>query len=212
MMMMDECVGHMTERVVIPETKEISVVPRRLTEQSPEDYLPYAPRSNLVPEMCRAGDGYRIHTTGLTHDERGYPDMTEKAQDRLVRRLLKKIEANADDIFRLEESWVDDADLIVISYGITSRVAGDAVERARKKELRVGSLRLQTIWPFPEKRIKELASRVSAFVVPEINMGQMVREVERSAAGQARVVSLPLAGGGVHRPEDIVDSLLEARS
>jgi 2-oxoglutarate/2-oxoacid ferredoxin oxidoreductase subunit alpha len=210
MFMMDEVVGHMTEKVIIPDAGQIEVAPRRLTRKSPEEYLPYETNGDRVPEMAHAGDGYKFHVTGLTHDERGYPNMTVPVQDKLVKRLKEKIDIAAESIQLNEEENLDDADIVVISYGITSRVAQRAIEMARAKGLRVGKLRLITVWPFPEKRIRELAKRVKAFVVPELNLGQMVREVERAADGKARTLLVPHAGGGVHRPEDILKTIVEA--
>ncbi len=210
MFMMDEVVGHMTEKVVIPAADQIEVVPRRLTRKPPEEYLPYETNGDRVPEMAHAGDGYKFHVTGLTHDERGYPNMTVPAQDRLVKRLKEKVELAAESIQLNEEENLDDADIVVVSYGITSRVAQRAIEMARARGLRVGKLRMITVWPFPEKRIRQLAERVKAFVVPELNLGQMVREVERAAEGKARTFLVPHAGGGVHRPEDILKVIVEA--
>jgi len=162
--------------------------------------------------MVAAGEGYHIHTTGLTHDERGYPDMTVGTQDVLVNRLIDKINKNADKIIRLEEDHIDDAEVVLISYGITSRVARAAYSKARSEGRKVGWLRLITVWPFPEKKIRELAKKVRGFVVPEINMGQIVLEVERCAAGNARSLLVPHAGGSVHDPESIYEALLEVMS
>jgi 2-oxoglutarate ferredoxin oxidoreductase subunit alpha len=210
MFMMDECVGHMTEKVVIPEADEIDVVPRRLSKQKPGEYWPYQLNGSPVPEMVRAGDGYRFHTTGLTHDERGYPDMSAECQEWNVRHLVDKIRLNADKIVRFEEEQVEDAEVVVMAYGITARVTRMAIDLARKKGIKVGFLRLVVVWPFPEKRIAELAGKVKAFVVPEINYGQMSLEVERCAAGQCGVVQVPHGGGGVHDPNDICEAILGA--
>ncbi|MEK7405109.1 MAG: 2-oxoacid:acceptor oxidoreductase subunit alpha [Acidobacteriota bacterium] len=210
MLMMDECVGHMTEKVVIPPAGEIDIYPRRHTTKPPAEYKPYASDGDLVPEMVHAGEGYRFHITGLTHDERGYPSLTVGTQDRLVKRLSRKIAAAADRLACYEEDRVEDADVIVVSYGITSRVAQRAVEMAQNRGIKVGRCRLITVWPFPETRIRALAARARAFVVPELNLGQISLEVERSAAGRARTILVPHAGGGVHRPEDILDAILEA--
>jgi 2-oxoglutarate ferredoxin oxidoreductase subunit alpha len=209
-LMMDECVGHMTEKVVIPPPEEIDIVPRGFTKEKPGTYRPYRTDGWPVPEFARAGDGYRFHATGLTHDERGYPTMTVKAQATLVDRLIGKIRGNVDRIIRVEEVDTDGADVVVVAYGITARVARMGMELARKQKRRVGLLRLITAWPFPERRIAELADKASTFVVPEINYGQMVREVERAAAGRARVVSVPHAGGGVHEPEAIAAAIVKA--
>jgi 2-oxoglutarate ferredoxin oxidoreductase subunit alpha len=209
MFMMDEVVGHMTEKVVIPPAEEIEVTPRRLTHKSVEDYLPYHTNGDMVPEMAHAGDGYKFHITGLTHDERGYPNMTPEIQDKLVRRLQNKIRSAADRICLLEEDRLDDAEVVVVSYGITSRVAQRAIDAGRKRGLRVGKLRLITAWPFPEKKIASLAEQVKALVVPELNLGQMVREVERAANGRAKTLAVSHAGGGVHNPDEILNAIVE---
>jgi 2-oxoglutarate ferredoxin oxidoreductase subunit alpha len=201
--MMDECVGHMIERVVIPPAEKIEVYQRRMYEGPRENFLPFETGKDLVPLMVKAGDGYRIHVTGLTHDERGYPEMSVNAQAKLVRRLVDKINLHADEIVRVKEENMEDAEVVVVTYGITSRTAIPAIEQARAKGMKVGHLRLVVVWPFAEKRIRELAGRVKAFVVPELNLGQMVYEVERCAAGKSKVVSVPHAGGSVHQPKDI---------
>jgi 2-oxoglutarate ferredoxin oxidoreductase subunit alpha len=210
MFMMDEVVGHMTEKVVIPPADQIEVVPRKHTRKSVEEYLPYATNGDMVPEMAHAGEGYKFHITGLTHDERGYPNMTPQTQDKLVKRLQNKIRTAADRICLSEEDGLENADVAVVSYGITSRVAQRAIDMAHERGLKVGKLRLITAWPFPDKKIVELAARVKAFVVPELNLGQMVREVERAAAGKAKTFPVPHAGGGVHNPEEILKAIVEA--
>ena len=200
----------MTEKVVIPPAEEIEIVPRKLTAQSPEEFLPYRVDGSYIPEFARAGDGYRFHTTGLTHDERGYPVMSAECQEICVRRLLEKITANADKIVRFDEEETDGAEVVLVTYGITARVARMAIDLARAKGVKVGVIRLIVVWPFPEKRIRELAARIKAFVVPEVNYGQMVLEVERCAGGQAAVVSVPHGGGSVHEPDDICEAILRA--
>ena len=210
MFMMDECVGHMTEKVVIPPAEEIEIVPRKLTDKSPSEFLPYKANGNGVPEFARVGDGYRFHTTGLTHDERGYPVMSAECQELCVSRLVNKIRKNADAIVRFEEEGTDGADVVLVTYGITARVARMGIDMARKKGVKVGVIRLIVVWPFPEKRIRELAPSIKAFVVPEINLGQMVLEVERCAGGQAQTVLVPHHGGGVHDPKDICEAILRA--
>jgi 2-oxoglutarate ferredoxin oxidoreductase subunit alpha len=210
MFMMDECVGHMTEKVVIPPADEIDIVPRKLTDKKPGEYKPYEVNGRPVPEMVRAGDGYRFHTTGLTHDERGYPAMTVECQEKSVRRLIDKIRLNADQIIRIEEEDVEGADVVVVAYGITARVARMGIDMARAEGVKVGFLRLIVVWPFPEKRIRELAKEIKAFVVPEINYGQMVLEVERCAGGKAPAILVPHGGGGVHDPADICNAIVEA--
>jgi 2-oxoglutarate ferredoxin oxidoreductase subunit alpha len=208
--MTDECVGHMHEKVVIPPAEEIEIVERKWYTGPKEEYLPYKKDKDGIPWMVKAGDGYRFHTTGLTHDERGYPVINAECQDVVVRHLVEKINGNADKIIKIEEEEIEGAEVVVISYGITSRVAYRAVRLAREAGIKVGRLRLITVWPFAEKRIKELASKIKAFVVPEINYGQIVREVERASAGQTKVVGVPHCGGWVHNPDDILKAIKEA--
>jgi 2-oxoglutarate ferredoxin oxidoreductase subunit alpha len=211
MFMMDECVGHMTEKVIIPPADQIEIEPRRKTHKKPDNYKPYAVNGDgsLVPEIAHAGEGYKFHITGLTHDERGYPAMTVGAQQKLVGRLRDKIRKAVDDLVLVEQADTADADVVVVSYGITSRVAQRAIDSARAKGLKVGKLRLKIVWPFPDQLIKKLAQRAKAFVVPELNLGQIAREVERAAAG-VKTLCVPHAGGGVHQPEDVLKAIQEA--
>ncbi len=208
--MSDEVVGHMSEKVVMRRIPPEELVQRPRPSGPPEEYLPYRTDGSLVPPMALAGEGYRFHVTGLTHDERGYPAMNATAQDRLVRRLVDKIRLNRDAITRYEEVWVDDAEIMVVAYGITARVAHHAVQMARSEGIRAGMLRLITVWPFPEDHIRQLSRRVKAFIVPEVNYGQIVLEVERCACGEARTTLLPHMGGGVHQPQDILAAIKEA--
>ncbi len=208
--MMDEVVGHMTERVTIPQASEIDVVQRRWTKKKPGEYRVFEAGADLVPDMAKTGDGYRIHVTGLTHDDRGYPVMNPGTQKKLIERLVGKVRQNCDKLLDVREDGVEGADVVVVSFGITSRVAAAAVEEARGQGVKVGHLRLVIVWPFPAEHIAALAAHTKAFVVPELNMGQIVHEVERAVAGRARVVPMPHAGGSVHEPEAIVATILEA--
>lgn len=210
LVMSDEVVGHMSEKVVMPHVPPESLVNRERPQVRPEEYLPYKTNGSLIPPMALAGEGYHFHVTGLTHDERGYPVMTAEAQDRLIRRLVDKIRLNRNDIITYKETEVEDADIVVCAYGITTRIAQFAVRMARDKGIRAGLLQLITIWPFAEERIKELSVQAKAFVVPEINYGQIVLEVERCAGDKARTVLVPHMGGGVHSPETILEAIQEA--
>jgi 2-oxoglutarate ferredoxin oxidoreductase subunit alpha len=204
--MADEIIGHMTERVVIPEKKRIKVVSRKRPKRK-KGYLPFKPDKDLVPPMALAGEGHGIHVTGLTHDFRGYPVIDEKTQHEMVVRLIEKVRKNAPKIWEFEEVMTEDADIVVVSYGAASRSAGRAVNIARNEGIKAGLMRLITAWPFPEKRMKELAESAKAFVVPEINMGQISREVERFASG--RVLSVTHAGGGMLSPEAVLQKIKE---
>jgi 2-oxoglutarate ferredoxin oxidoreductase subunit alpha len=210
LVMTDEEVGHMTERVVIPPAEKLPIFPRRLPRVPPGQYRPFEPEEDLVPPMAIAGQGYRFHVTGLTHDERGYPATVASAQEPLVRRLVDKVRRNADDIIRIEEEGTDDAEVVVVSYGISARISLLPIRQARQEGLKVGLLKLVTVWPFPEKRLRALAGRVRAFVVPELNAGQISLEVERCAAGKARTIPVLRMGGEVIPPQDILDAIREA--
>src|SRR5450759_2876712 len=211
MFMMDEVVGHMVERVEIPPADRIQVVPRKFTTKPKGEYRPFATTSDdLVPEMTKAGEGYRIHVTGLTHDERGYPAMNAASQDKLIRRLIAKIRDHASDLVDVQGDFIEDAEIIVVSYGITSRIARSAVDDARARGLKVGHLRLRLVWPFPAAHILKVCAKAKVFIMPELNMGQMVLELERAVAGKARVISIPHAGGSVHEPEAILKKIIEA--
>ena len=215
MIMSDECVGHMSEKVVIPEAEELEVEPRRYFVGAPEEYLPFKRDKNLVPWMARAGAGYKLYITGLTHGEDGRPVFDLKTKEMKVkslkestnRFLVDKIRQNRDAIIELEEHETEDAEVVVVSYGISARVAIKAVEEARQRGIKVGTLRLITVWPFPEKRIRELAKRVKGFVVPEINYGQVAYEVDRCSGGQANVILVPHGGAGVHDSNDILEAI-----
>jgi len=200
----------MTEKVVIPEADKIEITPRRFTKLPPDQFQLFKPTADLVPDMVKAGDGYRFHVTGLTHDERGYPNMNVDTQDRTVRRIQEKLKPLGNGRAICDTEHLEDAEVVVVSYGITSRVAQRALQMARQKGIKAGKFRIITAWPFPAQHIADLAGRVKAFVVPELNLGQMVNEVERAAAGKAKVVSVTHAGGGVHNPEVILHAILEA--
>ncbi|MFC1521287.1 2-oxoacid:acceptor oxidoreductase subunit alpha [Elusimicrobiota bacterium] len=209
--MLDECVGHMHEKVVIPTADKIDVVPRRYTKSKPGSYLPYKPEyDKYIPGMTKAGDGHFFHVTGLTHDERGYPDMSPDCQEVCVTRLMNKIRDNVDKLVRYDEEDIEGADIVLLAYGITSRVAYAAKKLARDKGLKVGILRPIILWPFPEKRIRELSKKIKAFVVAEMNLGQIYYEVERCCAGRVPTYLAGHAGGTVHEPEAILAKLMEA--
>ena len=207
--MADEVVGHMTERVVIPRRENLQVVERIRPGQSTKDYLPFDTAETMPSAMAVVGQGYHVHVTGLTHDERGYPVITDDVQERNIRHLVDKIRNNADRIVQVDTVGLDDAEVVVVAYGCTARVGRQAVEDLRSRGHKVGLLRLVTLWPFPSKIIRSLAGRVKAFIVPEINYGQMAYEVERTAQGKAETMLLALMGGSIHTPEEIAEAVGE---
>jgi 2-oxoglutarate ferredoxin oxidoreductase subunit alpha len=207
MIMSDECVGHMTEKVVVPPADEIEVEPRRFYDGPPGEYAPFKPDDDLVPKIAKAGDGLKLYITSMIHDEKGDQVDGRELPSPYTRRLVDKIRLNKEEIIELKEEGTEDAEVVVVSYGISSRVAVRGIEKAKAKGIKAGSLRLVTVWPFPDEKIAELAEKVKAFVVPEINYGQIAYEVERCSHGEANVVLVPHGGAAVHHPEDICGAI-----
>ncbi|MFC1845860.1 2-oxoacid:acceptor oxidoreductase subunit alpha [Chloroflexota bacterium] len=210
LIMSDEAVGHMSEKVVMPPMSSKDLINRPRPKKGTKNYLPFKSNGNSIPPMAFAGEGYRFHVTGLTHDERGYPVMTAQAQDQMARHLVDKIRLNTKDIIKYKETFTEDADIIVCAYGITARIAQLAVKLAREEGIKAGLLQLITIWPFAEEHIREISPKIKAFIVPEINQGQLSLEVERCAGGKAKTITVPNMGGEVHSPQLIVEAIKEA--
>jgi len=211
LLMGDEIVGHMWEKVVIPPPDKIRIVNRKKPNVPREKYLPFKPDENLVPPMACFGEGFRFHATGLTHDEHGYPrTSSSEVQSKLVHRLVDKIQKNADKIIRVEEVMVEDADIVVVAYGIVARAGLSAVRKAREKGIKAGLLRPITLWPFPEKQVAKAAESAKAIVVPEMNCGQIVREVER-AAKETPVAFLSKLGEDPHTPMEILEVIRRSK-
>jgi 2-oxoglutarate ferredoxin oxidoreductase subunit alpha len=206
----DEVVGHMNERVVIPREDEIEIINRRKPSVSREDYLPYEADADGIAPMAACGDGYRIHVTGLTHDDRGYPAMDAQAQERMVSRLVDKIRNNRDKIISTKNMYLDDAEVVVVSYGISARSSMQAVRNARNEGIKAGLIKLETIWPFPEELIRSVAPQVKAMMMAEINGGQMVLELERCASGACPVSLVSNYGGAILHPGLIQSAIAKA--
>lgn len=210
LIMSDEIVGHMSERVVIPNASKLTLRSRPWPKGRKDRFRLFEPGPNGVAPMPAAGEGFNVHVTGLTHDERGYPVLSVEAQKQMVTRLVDKIRNNLDDIIRTESYCLDDADIAVISYGISARTSMAAVDMARGAGIRAGLLRLITVWPFPENLIRSLAHRVRAMVTVEINLGQIHLEVERCAGGKVPTVLVGHPGGTIISPESVFQALKEA--
>lgn len=199
--LMDGEVGHMREKITMPPLEKIKVRERRLTTGEEALF-----GGELVPPMAEFGVGRFIHVTGSTHKESGIRDVeTQVVHDRLVTRLCKKIADNRDRIVRFEEDHLDDAEFAVISYGASARPAAGAMLKARGKGMMIGMLRLITVWPFPDQKVRELGSRVKKIFVPELNLGQLSREVERFVS--CEVIPVPKIGGIAHTVDEIYSAL-----
>ncbi|MFB6095303.1 MAG: transketolase C-terminal domain-containing protein, partial [Halodesulfurarchaeum sp.] len=202
----DQTVGHMTGRVEIPESVETTDRPRPSGDPDPEEFLPFD-GSTDVPPMAEAGDGYRVHVTGLTHDERGYPDIDVGTQKEMMDRLMGKIEDNREDIVETEDYQLDDADVGIIAYGSTSRSARQAVRDLREEGIDAGLLRVVTPWPLPIGEFDALAEQVEDIVVAEMNLGQYVHPVREHV--DVPVTAHTHAGGEIPQPAEIVDTVRE---
>ena len=207
----DETVGHMRERLVIPDKKKLKLEYRKQPTIDPSDYLPFKPDDDLVPPMALFGSKYQFYATGLTHDERGYPSDKEDVQIRLITRLNDKILKNADKIIDVERFMLDDAKIAVISYGTPSRSAKKAIRDAREQGIKVGMLRLKTVWPFPEEQVAELASEVDHIIVAEQNMGQVYYMVKAFAA-PTPIHLMTKPAGMPQLPTEILDKIREIKS
>ena len=183
-LLMDEIVGHLRENVTLPTADELDIYPRRLPKKTrAEGYQPFAVDEDLVPDVARFGDGYRIHVTGLLHDETGFPSGSPAVTEQLIHRLHEKINRVGEEIIHTEEYFMEDAEVAVVSYGGTARTAYEAVRTARAEGIKVGFLRLKTIWPFADAAVGRLAARVRSILVAELNYGQLTGEVTRAAHG-----------------------------
>ena len=203
----DEIVAHMWEKVVIPSAEKMKIMNRKKPNVPPETYMPFMPDDDLVPPMACFGDGFSFHASGLTHNEHGYPQtQSSEVQQRLVKRLCDKIRKNADKIIRVKEVMLEDADVVVVAYGIVARAALSAVRKARAEGIKAGLLRPITLWPFPEKHVAKIAKQAKKIVVAEMNCGQLVREVER-AAKETPVVFLSKLGEDPHTPMEIFEAI-----
>lgn len=213
----DEIIGHMREKIIIPDKVDIRkrIMPKENPDQFNIDnpYLPFKDVKNGTAPMAPFGDGYDIPVTGLTHNEQGYPDSSDpKAHEKLITRLCKKTLKNREKIVSTHESFCDDADTIIISYGAPVRSVSAVVESAREMGLKLGSIKINTTWPFPETQILKAAEIAKNLIVVELNLGQMVHEVERVAGltnDKPNVYLVPKIGGELHKPDEILSKVKE---
>jgi 2-oxoglutarate ferredoxin oxidoreductase subunit alpha len=206
----DAEIGHMREKFVVPDPKTLKIVNRKKPTVDPEHFVPYqADIEDDVPPMAAFGDGYRWHVTGLTHNDWGFPTTNPEEIDKKMRRLMRKVDRFRDDIVKYDTVEVEDADILVLSYGSVARSSIRAVHDARAQGIKVGHFRPITLYPFPDKELEKLARKVKTIIVPELNCGQMVLEVERAVHGRARVVPLNRVDGELFQPVEIFNKIVE---
>lgn len=207
-------VGHMREKVELPEYGAVEYIKRKVPEVDPADFIPFRPvDESLVPPMATFGSGFHTYVTGLTHKETGFPS-TDDADEhtRLVTRLVEKIARQRENLAMVEEKYLDEAEVVVVACGIASRVALNAVRALREQGVKAGYFRLIGIWPFPEEQVRILGASVDRIIVPEMNLGQLVHKVREYVPDSCRVVGLPSIGGRIHHPDDIIRAVLERNS
>lgn len=205
----DEVVSHTREKIYLPHPGELEVIDRIRPNMPPDWYIPYEDNSRGVPPMSAFGDGYRFHVTGLVHDVRGFPTQRPDEIVAFSNRLFRKINQHFFDIQQVDEELTEDADVLVIAYGSVSRSARRAVREARQRGIKAGLVQLVTLWPFPRQAIEPLLRRVRAVLVPELNMGQMSREIKRVNQGMIRVETLNRIDGNLITPNEILQRLLK---
>jgi len=208
-LLLDEVIAHMRERVEIPAPEDVEVVNRKKPTVPPEEYLPFKPDEDGVPPMANFGEGYPYHITGLVHSEKGLPISDSQQIDHFIRRIHDKIQKNIKDFLIYEEYLLEDADTALIACGSVARAAERTVKLAREKGLKVGLLKLITVWPFPDEIINKLAQKISLIIVPEMNLGQIVLEVERASKGKCRVVPYGRVDGELINPIEILGKIRE---
>ena len=208
----DEVVGHMREKVLTKDQDEIKIINRAKPSCEPDKFTPYKPNEETgVPEMAAFGDGYSWHVTGLTTNEWGFPTNNNNEIEKKITRIVDKVARARDEVVEYEAENLDDADIIVVAYGSVGRSALRAVRDARREGIRVGFFRPITLWPFPDKELLNFAVKAKAkrILVPELNAGQMVLEVERLIKGYCEVEALSLVNGELFKPAEILNKIKE---
>ena len=208
-LLMDEVVGHLREKIEIPEAGELEIVPRKLPKVAPSEYKAYEFTEDLVPPMANFGSGYRYNITGLVHDETGFPTNSTKEAAKLIDRLMAKINNNLDDILIYEEGYAQEAETLFIAFGGIVRSVKEAVAILREQGHNVGYFAPKTVWPFPEQRLQEISKNKKNIFVAEMNLGQMIEPVKLAVEDKNIVKGINKANGEIISPEEIIESFME---
>ncbi|MBT3928024.1 MAG: 2-oxoacid:acceptor oxidoreductase subunit alpha [Rhodospirillaceae bacterium] len=205
----DEIIGHLVETIQLPAPESLQLIERKWADAPKEGYLPYAAGDDMIPPMPRPGDGYRSHTTGLTHDESGFPTQDPAKAEAMLARLINKVERHRDVVDAADMMATEDADILVVAYGTPARAARRAVKEAREQGIKLGLFRPITLWPFPERAFLAAAKSAKRIIVAEMNAGQLLLEIER-IAGRERVSPLLRFDGEHIAPDEILDAVGKA--
>jgi 2-oxoglutarate ferredoxin oxidoreductase subunit alpha len=208
-LLLDEAVAHMREKMTLSDREDIEICDRPRPTVPPEWYIPYEDTPRGIPPMADFGSGYRYHVTGLAHDVRGFPTSRPDEGGPLIMRLLRKISQNLGDIQTAELFATEDAEITIVAYGCVARSAKRAVREARAMGIKAGLLRPITIWPFVRSSLTEVLKTSRTLVVPEMNMGQLSREVKRVNPGVAKVFTLNKVDGTIITSEEILTKIKE---
>lgn len=207
--LIDEAIGHLTETIELGDAAKQKLVERKWAEGPPEDFLPYAVTDDMVPPMVRPGEGYRVHTTGLTHSESGFPTQKPGEVEEAIGRILDKLTHHRELIEAYDAIETDDAEILVVAIGISARAARRAVHLAREKGIKAGLFRPITLWPFPEDSFKTIAASAKAVIVPEMNAGQLKLEIERLSPSGVSVSGINRIDGQAITPGEILARIEE---
>lgn len=202
--LLDEGIGHLREKIVIPKEGELEVIDRKRPNCDPSEYEPYGYTTDLVPAMADFGTGYKYNITGLFHDEVGFPINSTDVAKKQLGRLMAKIENNLDDILIYDEFMLEDAEFAFVSYGSMARTSKEVVVTLREKGVKVGLFTLKTIWPFPQKQIEDLAAKMNKLYVVEMNLGQVLDEVKKVSQGKCELEGINKANGEMITPDEIL--------
>ncbi len=205
--LIEESMAHMRENIEVPPPEEIEIVERPGPTVGPEGYLPFDDSFGDVPPFVKFGVGYRYHVTGLTHDESGFPTSRPDEIERLILRFQRKVTEDKPGLREVESYMADDAEALFFAYGSSARAAKGAVNLARKEGLKVGLLRPIVIWPFPRSVVAKAAQRAKHIVVPELNLGQIMGEVERAASGMAMVHGVSKVSSELYSPSELLEQV-----
>jgi 2-oxoglutarate ferredoxin oxidoreductase subunit alpha len=208
-LLLDEIIGHVYEKVELPDARKLTIINRKKPDMPPEKYLPYINDESMIPPMASFGDGYRYHVTGLIHDETGFPTNDSRTIETMLIRLNSKLEKYQAEILQYEETLTGDAKIGMVAYGSSARSARYALRAARAEGIPVGLLRIQTLWPFPTKAIYEFGTKVSHIIVPEMNLGQIAHEVEHAVRGRCEVLRVNRITGDPIEPSEIIAKIKE---
>jgi 2-oxoglutarate ferredoxin oxidoreductase subunit alpha len=207
----DEIVGHMREKIEIPDKGALQIENRPRPTCKPDEYLPYDDSKGDIPPMANFFEGYRYHVTGLNHGPDGFPVNASPRIHTDELRLMRKVEQNKKDIIRYEEYLMKDAEVAVFAYGVSGRSGKTAVEMARAEGIKAGLFRPLTIWPFPDDEVSAVSSRVKGIIVPELSLGQIIFEVERCAKGRCKVEGIYRVDGDPITPAQILAKIKEVK-